>query len=107
MPARLGETVLTRIMAAIVNGRSEFQKERIGECYELSPVITISSVEPLRTGASGQGPGQHRGPQVEPGGLWNSFWSSFRRASSIPCLPLPGTASKEYECQPFLSQHVM
>lgn len=70
-------------------------------------MITISSVEPLRTGAHGQGPGQHRGPQVEPGGLWNSFWSSFRRASGIPCLPLPGTASKEYECQPFLTQRVM
>lgn len=70
-------------------------------------MITISSVEPLRTGAHEQGPGQHRGPQVEPGGLWNSFWSSFRRASGIPCLPLPGTASKEYECQPFLTQRVM
>lgn len=70
-------------------------------------MITISSVEPLRTGAHGQGPGQHRGPQVEPGGLWNSFRSSFRRASGIPCLPLPGTASKEYECQPFLTQRVM
>lgn len=70
-------------------------------------MITISSVEPLRTGAHGQGPGQHRGPQVEPGGLWNSFWSSFRRASGIPRLPLPGTASKEYECQPFLTQRVM
>lgn len=70
-------------------------------------MITISSVEPLRTGAHGQGPGQHRGPQVEPGGLWNSFWSSFRRASGTPCLPLPGTASKEYEGQPFLTQHVM
>lgn len=70
-------------------------------------MITISSVEPLRTGAHGQGPGQHRGPQVEPGGLWNSFRSSFRRASGIPRLPLPGTASKEYECQPFLTQRVM
>jgi len=70
-------------------------------------VITISSVEPLRPGAHVQDPGQHRGPQVEPGGLWNSFRSSFRRADGIPCLPLPGAASKEYECQPFLTQLVM
>lgn len=75
----------------------------MGEFHELSPAITISSVEPLRAGAHGQGPGQHRGPQVEPGGLWNSF----RRASGIPCLPRPGTASKEYECQPFLTLRVM
>lgn len=80
----------------------------MGECHELSPAITVSSVEPLRTGAHGQGPGQHRGPQVEPGGLWNSFRSSFRRASGIlPVCPCRGTASKEYECQPFLTQHVM
>lgn len=82
-------------------------KGRMGECYELSFAITISSVEPLRTGANGHGPGQHRGPQVEPGGLWNSFWSSFRRSSGKPRLLLPGVASTEYECQPFLTLRVM
>lgn len=82
-------------------------KGRMGECYELSSAITISSVEPLRTRANGHGPGQHRGPQVEPRGLWNSFWSSFGRSSGKPRLLLPGIASKEYECQPFLTQRVM
>lgn len=43
------------------------------------------------------------GPRLSQGG----FGTALGEPSGIPCLPPPRPASKEYECQPFLTQRVM